>query len=45
MSDAAPEIIYGAAGVGGLTAAELKDTLNVLRRHDVKVLDTASIYV
>lgn len=45
MSEAAPEIVYGAAGVAGLSTEELRNTLSVLRRHNVETLDTASVYV
>ncbi len=45
MSHAPPQIIYGAAGVGDFSTDEYRDIFNVLRKHNVNVLDTAAHYV
>ncbi|KAL6715765.1 hypothetical protein ACLMJK_006726 [Lecanora helva] len=44
MADAAPEVIYGAAGVGGLSTEDLSQKLKILQKHNVKALDTAFTY-
>jgi len=45
MANSPPEIIYGAAGLAGKSSEELAETFAVLRKHNVKILDTASLYV
>jgi len=45
MTHAAPKIIFGTAGVGVFASETTDGLLEVLKKHNVKVVDTASIYV
>lgn len=45
MAHAAPKVIYGTAGIATFPSETLTGLLEVLKKHKVKVLDTASIYV
>ncbi|KAK9384511.1 Aldo/keto reductase [Lipomyces mesembrius] len=44
MSPNGLTVIYGAAGVASLSIETLQETFSVLKKHDVKDLDTAYIY-
>lgn len=39
------KIIFGTAGITVLTTDAVQEELQILRKHGVKDLDTASIYV
>lgn len=45
MAKSPPQIIYGAPGVAEKSPEELKELFATLQKHNVKILDTASIYV
>ena len=45
MASSVPQIVYGAAAIGGLDTKELRDTFDLLKRHNVTALDTAFVYV
>ena len=45
MAESAPEIVYGAPSVSRLSAEELGHLFEILHKHGVRVLDTASLYV
>ena len=44
MAHSAPEIVYGAAMVAQLSPGEYQDTFDILKKHEIKTLDTAFIY-
>ena len=45
MASSVPKTVYGATDVAGLTMEELDERLALLDHHNVKILDTAYVYV
>ncbi|TVY80785.1 Oxidoreductase sirO [Lachnellula suecica] len=44
MAQAAPKIVFGTAGIGVLASETQSGLLDILKKHNVKVLDTARFY-
>jgi aflatoxin B1 aldehyde reductase len=45
MAQSAPSVVFGAAGMASLSTEDGKEILNILEKHNVNQLDTASVYV
>jgi aflatoxin B1 aldehyde reductase len=45
MAQSTPSIVFGTAGIAALSTEDSKEILNILEKHNVKQLDTASVYV
>jgi aflatoxin B1 aldehyde reductase len=45
MAESAPSIVFGSAGVASFSTETVKEMLNILEKHNIKQIDTASIYV
>jgi aflatoxin B1 aldehyde reductase len=45
MAQSAPSIVFGSAGIASLSTETANEMLNILEKHNIKQIDTASIYV
>jgi aflatoxin B1 aldehyde reductase len=45
MAQSAPSMVFGSAGIATFATETVKEMLNILEKHNVKQIDTASIYV
>jgi aflatoxin B1 aldehyde reductase len=45
MAQSAPAMVFGSAGIASFATETVKEMLDILEKHDVKQIDTASIYV
>lgn len=45
MAQPAPAIVFGSAGIASFSTETVTEMLEILEKHNVKQIDTASIYV
>ncbi len=45
MAQSAPSIVFGTAGIAAFSTEESNKILDILEKHNIKQLDTASVYV
>jgi aflatoxin B1 aldehyde reductase len=45
MTYSAPSIVFGTAGIAAFDNKGMKDVLTLLEKHNIKYLDSASLYV
>ncbi len=45
MTQKAPAIVFGAAGVAAFSTEQLNEIFDILDKHNIKEIDTARLYV
>jgi aflatoxin B1 aldehyde reductase len=45
MAQSAPSIVFGSAGIASFGTETVKEMLEILEKHKITQIDTASVYV